>query len=476
LRFQGFVGPSYKHRSLNIECERCINLYPETIESGRGKEGEVTALIATPGLLLLSTIGDGSIRGQWWTSTGAYYVVSGDTVYKLDSGWNGTEIGTLDTGAGPVSMADNGTSLVIVDGIKGYVVTLSSDAFAEISDGDFLPADQVVFQDGYFIFNRSGTGQFFISGLNSTDFDALDIATSEGQPDPIIAILSDHRDLWLFNAQTTEVFFNSGDADFPFQRVQGAFIEHGCAATFSVAKMNNTVFWLGRDDKGQGVVYMAQGYQPQRISTHPVEQAIQSYDDISDAVAYCYQQDGHHFYVLNFSSASTTWVYDASTGMWHERVYTNDGQFERHRADNHAFAHGTHVVGDYVTGRLYELSPSTYSDNGDEITRQRITPHVSSGLKGVTYNSLQLDIEAGVGIDGSGQGDDPQAMLRWSDDGGRTWSNEKWVSFGAIGQTKTRAIWRRLGMARDRVFEVTITDPVKVAIVGAEIDLQPGAA
>jgi hypothetical protein len=177
------------------------------------------------------------------------------------------------------------------------------------------------------------SGQFQITGLNDVTVDALDVATAEGSPDNLVGLISDHRDLWLFGTDSTEVFFNSGNADFPFERIQGAFIEHGCAAKFSIAKMANTVFWLGQDDKGNGIVLMAKGYQPQRISTHAVEQAIQSYGDISDAKAYTYQQNGHNFYVLNFSAAQTTWVYDLTTNLWHERVYMNQGSYERHRAD-----------------------------------------------------------------------------------------------------------------------------------------------
>lgn len=476
MRFAGFIGPSYTLKSVNVDCQRCVNLYPEMNELGTGKEREVAYLIGTPGLSTLATMAASVCRGMWTATNGILYAVYGAKCYKVSSAWSATELGTLNSSTGPVSMADNGTHLCMVDGTDGYVVTLATDAFAEITDVDFPGADQVTFQDGYFIFNEPDTGRFFISGLNSTAFDALDIATSEGNPDNVVAVMSDHRDLWVFNAKTTEVFFNSGNADFPFERVQGAFIEHGCAAAFSVAKMNNTVFWLGQDERGAGIVYMATGYQPQRISTHAVENAIRSYGDISTAVAYTYQEDGHFFYVLNCPNASTTWVFDSSTGMWHERVYTNAGVFERHRAQCHAYAYSTHIVGDYANGKLYSMSSSVYSDAGDEISRTRIAPHATSGLKLVRHNSFQLDMEVGVGIDGSGQGVDPQVMMKFSDDGGHVWSNEKWVACGRIGQRKQRALWRRLGMSRDRVYSVTITDPVKVILIGAEINAVPGGA
>lgn len=476
MRFPGFVGPSYQLRSVNVDCQRCINFYPETNEVGRGKEAEVASLVGTPGLELLATIGTGPIRGIWTASNDQLFVVSANKLYRVSSTWSATELGTLSTSTGTVSIADNGIHVMIVDGTYGYIWTIGSSTFAQITDPDFPGADQVTFQDGYFIFNWPDTGKFMITGLNDVTVDALDFATAEGSPDKIVGLISDHRDLWLFGSKSTEVFFNSGNADFPFERTQGAFIEHGCAARHSIAKMNNTVFWLGSDDKGSGIVYMARGYQPQRISTHAVEYAIQGYGDVSDATAYAYQQDGHFFYVLNFSSANTTWVFDSSTGMWHERAYANQGQFERHRAENHAFAFSTHVVGDYVSGKIYSMSSDYYSDNGAEIIRERVAPHLTSDLNRVFFNRFQLDIESGTGIDGTGQGEDPQAMLQFSDDSGHTWSNEKWTSFGRIGQTKRRAMWRRLGAARDRVFKIRISDPVKVILIGATLELESGAS
>lgn len=472
------MGPSYTLQSVNYDCQRCVNLYPEVNEMGFGKEKEVASLICTPGLVLKASVGDGPIRGLHVASDSALYAVSGSKLYKINSSFSGTEIGTLLTSEGYVSFADNGTTLVLVDGSYGYASILGSSSSAQISDPDFKAADQVAYQDGYFIFNESGTGRFFISDLNSTDFDALDFTSAEGNPDNIVGLISDHRDLWMFGSQSTEVFFNSGNADFPFERTQGAFIEHGCAAPFSIAKMNNSVFWLSQDNQGDGLIYMAKGYQPQRISTHAVEYAIRTYSDISSAVAYTYQENGHHFYVINFPGASTTWAYDTATGMWHERVYTLEGNFQRHRANNHAFAYGKHIVGDYENNKIYELTSLAYTDDGDEITRQRVAPHVSSGMARLYFNAFQLDMETGVGLDGASsvQGYDPQAMLEFSDDGGHTWSNEKWASFGKIGNRKLRAIWRRLGQSRDRVFKLTITDPVKISIIGAELDLSRGAS
>lgn len=477
MRFPGFIGPSYQNgRSVNIDSQRCINLYAEKNEAGTGKEGEVAALLGTPGLTLKLTLAGGVCRGLWTASNGTLYAVGGNKLYSINSSFVATERGTLNTSSGTVSMADNGLQLVIVDGANGYSFTFGTNTFAQITDGDFLGANQVVFQDGYFIFNKPSSGQFYISGLNDVTFDALDFATSEGNPDNVVGIASLNRNLYVFNDITSEVFYNSGNADFPFERVQGGFIKVGCAARFSIATDDTSCFWIGNGDEGRGIIYRTESYQPQRISTHPVEEAIQGYSSISDAVGFCYQQEGHNFYVLNFPTANTTWVYDATTGLWHERAYNNAGTLERHRANYHAFAYGVHVVGDYANGKIYELSTSVYTDAGDYITRQRIAPHITSDLDRVIYKAFQLDLETGVGLDGTGQGTDPQVMLQFSDDGAHSWSNEKWTDMGQIGERKARAIWRRLGQSRDRVFKLTITDPVKVVLIGAKLDIEKAAS
>jgi hypothetical protein len=388
-----------------------------------------------------------------------------------------------------VSFADSGKRVAIVDGTtSGFFWNFSNSTFTAIpfpTDIDFVPfagCSQVVHQDGYFIFMHNGTAQFFTSGYvystvaDDSTIDPLDFASADGSPDPTIAIASSHQNIWLFGGKSIEVFYNSGNASFPFERVSGAFIEYGLSAPFSVSKMNNTLYWLGGDDKGSGIVFQAQGYQPQRISTHAVELAIQSYGDVSDATSYCYQENGHHFFVLNFPTADATWVYDASTSLWHERAYLYEGTFRRHRAEAHAFAFGKHIVGDFENGNLYEQSLDIFTDNGDVIKRRRTSPHISDSMDRVMYSRFELDIETGVGSDGTGQGVDPKAMLRFSDDGGHSWSNEKWVSIGRIGATKARAIWRRLGLARSRVWQVDITDPNKVVIIGAEIDLVKGVS
>lgn len=492
MRFLGFIGPSYTLNSANVDCQRTINLYPEINELGTGKEKEVAWLAPAPGLNLLATIGTGPHRAMWLGSNNVLYVVSGNTLYSVNSSWSAVSLGTLSTSTGRVGITDNGYQLAIVDGGSNVYVwdfnllTFTLVPLPSISTGGVTypaGANQIIHQDGYFIYNIPNSQLFGISGLLQATFGALDFSSTTSNPDFLIGMVSDIKNLWLFNFETSEIYFNSGNTvlvdgspqpAFPFTPVQGTFVETGLATPWALQKLNGTIVWLGQDDKGYGMVYQASGYQAQRISTHAVEDAIQSYGDLTQATSYVYQDLGHSFFCLNFPNANTTWVFDAQTSLWHERVYLYQGQFQRHRAETHAFAFNTHVVGDYQNGNIYQMSTSIYSDFGNPIVRQRIAPHKSDGLRRLFYNSFQIDIESGTGIDGTGQGTNPQAILQWSNDGGHSWSNEKWASFGAIGQRKMRAIWRRLGASRDRVFKLTITDPVKVALIGAELNFEEG--
>ena len=465
------LGSSYVARSPNAADSRMVNLFPEIVPEG-GKEPAF--LQRAPGLRLIQTIGDGPIRGLW-TFGGFGYVVSGNKLYKLTTSYSATELGAV-SGTGPVSMADNGQQLFVACNGPSYIYNANTGVFQQITDPDFPGAVTVSYLDGYFVFIEPNSQKVWVTAiLEGTQIDALDFASAEGSPDNLISSIVDHREVWLFGANSVEVWYDAGQADFPLARIQGAYNEIGCAATYSVAKLDNGLFWLGADARGNGVVYRANGYTGQRISTHAVEWQIQQYGTISDAIAYTYQQDGHAFYVLTFPTANATWVYDVSTQAWHERAGFVDGQFTRHRSNCQMNFNGKIIVGDYENGKLYAFDLQKYSDDTaiqKWLRSWRALPTGQNNLKRSAQHMMQLDCESGVGLDGVGQGTDPQVMLRWSDDGGHTWSNEHWRSIGKIGQTGRRVIWRRLGMTmklRDRVYELSGTDPVKIAIMGAEL-------
>lgn len=469
------LGSSYVARSVNAADARMVNLFPEIIpEAGK----EPAFLNRAPGLKLEFTAGFGPIRGLW-VLAGNLYVVSRDKLYKVTPAYVVTLIGTVANTSGPVSMADNGTQLFVACNGPSYIYNSLTNVFQQITDPDFPGAVTVGYLDGYFVFNEPNSQKIWVTALlEGTQVDPLDFASAEGSPDGVVGIIVDHGQLWVYGTNSIEVWYNSGNADFPFSRIQGAFNELGCAAAYSLAKMDNGLFWLGKDARGQGMVYRANGYSGQRISTHAVEWHIQQYGDLSDAIGYTYQQDGHSFYVLIFPNANTTWVYDVATQAWHERAGFVNGEFTRHRSNCQAFFNNKVLVGDYRNANVYSFDLDDYSDNGSIqkwLRSWRALPTGQNNLKRTAHHSLQLDCETGVGLN-LGQGSDPEVMLRWSDDGGHTWSNEHWVSIGKIGEYYRRAIWRRLGMTlklRDRVYEVSGTDPVKIAIMGAELMLSP---
>jgi len=466
------LGQSYVARSVNAADARMVNLFAEVLSEGK----EAAFLQRAPGLRKLATVGFGPIRGLWAFSNddGTGFVVSGTELYKIDNSYTATKIGNV-SGTGPVSMADNGTQLFIACGGPSYIYNKDTNAFGQITDADFPGALTVAYLDGYFVFNEPNSQKMWVTQLlDGTSIDPLDFASTEGAPDGLLAVSSNFREIWAFGTNSIEVWYDTGASDFPLQRIQGAFNELGLAAAFSVAKVDNGLFWLGRDRRGQGIVYRANGYAGERISTHAVEWQIQQYADLSDAVAYTYQQDGHSFYVLIFPTANTTWVYDLATQAWHERAGWTNGAFTRHRSNcQMAFNHEI-VVGDFENGNIYAFDLDDYSDNGGIQKWMRSWRALGPGkndLKRTAQHTLQLDIDSGVGLN-TGQGSDPQVMLRWSDDGGHTWSNEHWASIGKIGEYYRRVFWRRLGMTlklRDRVYELSGTDPVKIAIMGAEL-------
>ena len=472
MKLNGFVGGAYTLRSKNLDSQRCVNLYPVLDESGLGKDGDAAMLIGAPGLRLLLDSG-AVVRALYTASNGVLYAVCGSTLYSISSSWVKTSLGTLGTSAGIVSISDNGVQMMLVDGSNGYILTLSSNAFAQVTDPDMPKSTNVKFLDGYFILNQTNTGRFWITSLyDGFTIDSLDFATAEGSPDNLLAIEVLRRQAWLFGSESIQVYYDSGDIDFPLSPMNGVFIETGIAAPYSLVKVDQTLFWLGKNKDGQGVVYTATGYQPQRISTTAIEFAIQSYGNLINAVAFGYQQEGATFYVINFSGQ--TWAYDLATKLWTERAYLNAGNFERYRANTHAYFNNTHVVGDYANGKIYALDMDYYLDDTQPRKWLRSSPHIANGLKYIHYDNFQVDIEFGVGTN-TGQGVNPTIVARTSNDGGHSWGNERYQSMGQIGQFKARANFSRCGRSRDRVFEVSGTDPVKVSLLGAYIEIREGS-
>lgn len=569
------LGGAYRARSLIASAQRCVNLYAELNPDPQAPV-PVTHY-PTPGLRSIATPDFKQVAREVYTaSNGNVYAIIGSHVFSVASDFAMTEIGTIADLPTPVSMADNGQVIVIVDGTTvGYCINMADNDFGQILDTNYLGAATVDFIDGFFVFEKPDTAQWYISlstvsfamlrqseildgsitsggslytngtyddvpltggsgsgataqivisgaavtgvsittggtgyvngetlSANASDvggtgsgftwqisemnpaFDPLDIVSKQGGADPVAAVAANRGELWILGTQTSEVWVNTGAADFAFQRVQGGILQQGCAAKNSVAQLDTSLFWLAQDKKGKGIVVQAQGYQAQRVSTHSIEAEIQRYSTISDAIGFCFQQNGHAFYVLTFPSADKTWLMEVATKQWSEFNWTDpNGTLRRHRANCCCFGYGVNIVGDWQNGTLYALDPNVFDDNGQPIKRIRTFPHLIKDGKRVRYERFVADVQVGtlentlpqqVGVNGVvSSSDEPLLTLRWSDDRGVSYGDPIMQGMGASGEYLTQVAFSRLGMARDRVFEVSWSSPINTSLLGAFIDGTP---
>jgi len=452
-----FIGPSYPLGG-KAASERSINLYLSSIESGTGKAKFM--LKSIPGLTLFSDLLMGYRGGI--VTRGRTFMVGGNKLFELDANGVKTERGTLLTASGRVSIAVGVTQLVIVDGNNGYVFTLSTNTLERITSPNFYGSRFVAFLGGYFIFIRPGTQQYYISAIDdATDLDALEFSSAESNPDRVNMVLNDHDELKLFGEQTTETAVLTGGVDFPFGRISGALMEVGCMAPDTALRLDSAIYWLGQNDTGGGQVFRSKGSQPQIISDDSIDQALQASTNLAGATAYGYQQNGNTFYCINAPGLKTTLVFETKTGKWHERAELIDGEYAPHRAVDYLYSFNKCLIGT-ADGKVYQFVTSAHTNAGAPLVRDRISPHNATPMmQRQTYPRFQLDCEVGRAPAGA----TPQVMLRYSNDGGLNWSNWLPQPLGLTGEFLHRIIWRRLGTARDRVWQVRCTDDIKFDIV-----------
>ncbi len=453
-------GTGQQGKSSTATAQRHLNLYAEA----NGDKGGVT-FYGTPGLALFASMGETPIRGM--LPVGDFlYVVHVGTLWRINNVGAKTYLGTLATSTGRVDLAYNGSQIVLTDGSKLYCFTVATSTFATVTSGLFTNPVSVTFQDSYFIASFYNSQQFQISGnYNGTTWNALDFASAESNPDNVQRVIADHGELVICGNETVEFWGNSGAADFPFSAIRGATAEFGLVAPWSLTKYNDALAGLFRNKMGQVQVMIVAGHAMKKISSPEVDYLINNYAAVTDATGFSYMLGGHPMYQINFPTAGKSWLYDASTDLWSEL----ESGGARHRAEIHANYLGLNYVSDYSNGNIYLLSADTYTDNGTNIAREIRTRHYFQNYQYVAVHKLQVDFETGVGLSDTLA---PQAMLQFSKDNGHTWSNELWTSMGKVGTFLTRAIWRRLGAARDWVFKLRITDPVKVVITGASLDAE----
>jgi hypothetical protein len=458
---------------MDADGQRTLNLY---LEMDQGNPRAPVALYGMPGLILPAILASGPHRGVI-ESNGYGYFVAGNHVWRMAPDFTTVDCGAIGTSTGRVGIASNGVEVLIVDGVKGWLVT--GTLLSEIVDPDFPNGvTGAASLDTYFVVFGDGSQKFYWSEnpLSGAAWNGLDFASAEGSPDDIVGGTADHRQLWFIGSDSGEVFDNTGNADQPFQRSGSSFLQQGTVSAWTVASFDNTVVWLSRNKDGQGVFLKTQGGNPVRFSTHALETALASYSTLEDAFSWVFQMEGHNFYVCTFPTADATWFFDAASGEWAEWSWRDPATNEdhRHRAASHVFLAGRHLVGDWQDGRVYELRLDAYTDAGDPIRRLRRTQTLAD-VKRLFFGPLTLDMETGVA---TAPDDDPQVMLRYSNDDGHTWSSLKQRSLGKVGEYGRRVKFGPTGSSlpgKGRTWELTCTEPVKFALFGADVEVQKGA-
>ena len=491
---------AYKTRNSIGADSICENLFPEINPENvtspvpmthYPKEGLI-ALSAPPAL--------GVGRGVFTMSTGQLLAVAGNTVYTIDNNWNWTTQGTISSLNTPVSITDNGSTAMIVDGTgTGYQLTLNPYAFSAISDatGTFVGATRCDFADTFIAFNMPRTNQWGVTNPNSITFNAFQVANKDSTPDPIVTLAFNLRVMWLLGAQNSEIWYNAGSTPFPYQEWPNIFVPYGCAAPYSLVRSDVALYWLSRNAQGQTIALTTKGYSVEAISTRALEYEWSNYSTVSDVIGSTFQRSGHTFVLFHFPTADKTWVYDLSTKQWHARTWIDtNGKPHRDRVSFHASvgAQGgfpTTIVGqDWSTGQIYAVSSEAYTDNGRPIVCRRTFPHVLSDMNEITLSAFVADFSAGtaIGLPDSPSGSDfnadfnsdfgpggvfipkiPALFMRYSKDGGSTWSTYRGKGLIESGEYRKMMRWRGLGMGRDWVFELLWSYPGQSALQGAYI-------
>lgn len=467
------LGGRAVDKAFAVNVQRTINLRPEGEPSGAKS---LLTLKPTEGLTLMTAQGNGPCRSHYIEFQDSVYWVSGSQLFAMNSAWTVTTVGSLSTTSGWCVMAAGRDYLMLVDGADGY--TWDGASFATISDGD-LPANPTwcAYFDGYFLANNRNSDRWSVSDLTGgnedpTSWNALMFATAEADPDDVVTIARTYERLYLIGTRTTQVYYNSGNADFPFDLVTNGVLEWGIEAPASLGTAEGRMFMLSRSSSGGLAVIMVAGFQHQEISDPDFIKEIEAFESISDAEGYAYKLGGDTFYELTFPTDGRTFCFQVETGLSHERITHG---LTRHRTRGHGYFNRRHLVGDYQNGNVYYLDPTNYTDNGYPLVRTRVTSVIHRDGREIECNALEVEFKRGVGLI-SGQGSDPQAMLRYSVDGGRTWSSTLWQPLGAIGEYHMRAVWQMLGQGRSFIFEISVSDPVEVIFIAAYADIEVLAA
>jgi hypothetical protein len=474
MEYKGFIGGSYQAQAATQSGEECINWYVErTDQVGTGTSR--AALYPTPGVTSLDDAGGGTGRGHF-AIDGREFCVIGSTLYEVDSSGNLTSRGTVTLAGGPVTFSSNGDGggqLFITSGGNGFIYTLATDVLASVA-AIAGKADVGAHLDGYFLALHRASSTLYVSELldGTTWNTGTTFAQRSAAPDPWVAMAILGRYIWLLGTETSEVWYNSGNA-FPFELHPSGLIPYGTSAPDSVAVGDATLYWLGASKIGDGYVMRTTGFSPETISHAPMNLAVGEYQKVDDAFGECYSDLGHTFYLLSFPTQGITWAFDGKSGLWAKRGtwVSERALYTSWRPRYHAFAFGQHRMLDSEGSRIYRMERGVGTDVEDrEIRRLRRGPVIQSENRPIKFIAFELDMEPGLGAV-SGQGSEPVVGLRYSNNAGKTWGPELFRDAGALGKYETRVRWERMGQARRRVFEVTVSDPIPYRLTNAYLDI-----
>lgn len=476
MEYPAFCGESYVSQSPLASVARAVNFYPEKLRT-EGRKVNV-ALYPTPGLTAFAAAAESPGRGIFAQENRCFSSI-GNKIYEAFAAGVLTLRGAVSLDTNPVQFTtngDGGQQLGLASAGQFYLIDLATNAFSNPTGA----VNQVLQLDGRFVGLDTLTSTLRISNLLNGLIWSPNIAQRSSASDAWRAMaLSGSKEIFILGEFTGDVWYNAGTSPFPLAPRQGILITPGIAAAYSLAKCGGDLMWLGNSDGGGNQVVLAQGYQTQAVSTEAVDHAIGVYKRtarIDDAVAFAYEEDGHHFYEINFPTADATWVFDKDTGWWHERG-TWDGTTGRYKAwgpQYFASAFGKNLVCDHRSGTISRMGIDLFQDaGGAPLRRLRVAPGFQSELKMIYIDLFRLYLQTGVGLS-SGQGVDPQVFLSTSYDGGQTYGSERWRSGGKQGKTALLVDWRKLGGATDWAFQIVMSDPVPWRILGAYLERRMG--
>jgi hypothetical protein len=499
---------AYSSRNLIANAQRCVNLIPELNPEETDPPAAVTHF-ARAGLTSLGpgVPAPGRGRGLFTaTGNGQLYGVVGPNVYYIDPGWTYNLMGQIGNAMTPVSLADNGTTAVIVDGSpNGYQFTLATNAWlGQIGDptGSFVGSVRADYVDTFLTFANPKSHEWLCSLSLQVAFNALQNGSAVSSSDPIVTHAVNLRQVWLLKEKNSEVWYLSGATPFPFEEWPNVFIPYGIAAAYSLVAADSNLFWLSRNKDGQMLAVMNDGYSAKAISTRALEYRWTNYATVRDCVGYTYQQSGHTIVVFHFPTMDEAWGYDLSTKQWHQRVSIDqNGELHREKisfaalvSDDHGYPN-TNVGMDWATGQIYAIDQGAYLDNGMPIPCIRSFPHIVEGLNRLTIAALRLDLQTGT-VPGIGEIDQnlrpwsdgwsngfgplivqgsPRVAVRASRDGGGTWGNYRKKGMISAGRYRSVMRYRSWGEGRDWVFETSFP-AYNVGLQGMYVDAIPHGA